>query len=38
MKTATLAAAIQRDLLRTEPARTETPQCFACGRPFLPPW
>jgi hypothetical protein len=36
MKTATLAAAIQRDLLRTEPAKTETPTCYACGRSFLP--
>jgi hypothetical protein len=35
MRTATLAAAIQRDLLRTEPVRTETPEC-ACGRPFMP--
>ena len=35
MRTATLAAAIQRDLLRTEPVGTETPEC-ACGRPFIP--
>jgi hypothetical protein len=32
--TATLATAIQRDLLRIEPTRTETPKCFAYGRPF----
>jgi hypothetical protein len=36
MRAATLAAAIERDLLRTESVRTETPECFACGRPFLP--
>ena len=36
MKTATLATAIQRDLLRTEPVKTETPTCFACGRTFMP--
>jgi hypothetical protein len=36
MKAATLAIAIQRDLLRTEPAKTETSTCFACGRPFSP--
>ena len=35
MRTATLAVAIQRDLLRTEPVGTETPEC-ACGRPFMP--
>jgi hypothetical protein len=36
MKTATLASAIQRDLLRTKPARTKASECFACGRSFLP--
>jgi hypothetical protein len=36
MRTATLATAIQRDLLRTEPARIAAPECFACGRPFTP--
>ena len=36
MSTATLAAAIERDLLRTESARTNAPECFACGRSFLP--
>ena len=36
MNTATLAAAIERDLLRTEPDRTAAPKCFACGRSFLP--
>jgi hypothetical protein len=36
MKTATLAAAIQRDLLRTELVRAETPTCYACGRPLIP--
>jgi hypothetical protein len=36
MNTATLAAAIERDLLRGEPARTYAPECFACGRSFLP--
>jgi hypothetical protein len=36
MNTATLATAIQRDLLRTEPTRTEAPECLPCGRPFLP--
>jgi hypothetical protein len=35
MKTATLAAILERDLLRTEPAKTETPTCFACGRPMI---
>ena len=33
---ATLAAAIERDLLRNEPPRTHAPECFACGRSFLP--
>ena len=32
--TATLATAIQRDLLRTEPVSTDAPECFAYGRPF----
>jgi hypothetical protein len=36
MNTADLAAAIERDLLRTEPVRTDAPECFACGRSFLP--
>jgi hypothetical protein len=36
MNTASLAAAIERDLLRSEPARTYGPECFACGRSFLP--
>jgi hypothetical protein len=36
MKTVTLAAAIQRDLLRAEPAKTNAPACFACGRSFMP--
>jgi hypothetical protein len=37
MKIATLAKAIQRDLLRTEPTRTsDAAECFACGRSFLP--
>jgi hypothetical protein len=36
LNTANLAAAIERDLLRTEPARTDADECFACGRPFLP--
>jgi endogenous inhibitor of DNA gyrase (YacG/DUF329 family) len=35
MSAATLAAAIQRDLLRTEQPKTETPTCFACGRPMV---
>jgi hypothetical protein len=35
MKAATLATAIQRDLLRTKPAKTETPTCFSCCRPML---
>jgi hypothetical protein len=35
--TATLASAIQRDLLRTEPAKTpDGVPCHACGRPFMP--
>ena len=37
MKTATLAAILARDLLRTEPTRTsDAAECFACGRSFLP--
>jgi hypothetical protein len=36
MNTANLAAAIERDLLRSEPTRTDAPECFACGRSFLP--
>lgn len=32
--TVTLATAIQRDLLRTEPVSTDAPECFAYGRPF----
>jgi hypothetical protein len=36
MKTSTLAAILERDLLRTEvPIKTETPTCFACGRSTL---
>ena len=35
MKIATLAAILARDLLSTEPTKTETPTCFACGRPML---
>src|SRR6516225_10420919 len=37
MKTATLAAILARDLLRTEPSRTsDAAECFACGRSFMP--
>jgi hypothetical protein len=32
--TASLAIAIRHALLHNEPARTETPKCFAYGRPF----
>jgi hypothetical protein len=35
MGTKELARAIERDLLRTE-TKTKAPECFACGRPFLP--
>ena len=35
MRTTTLASAIQRDLLRTEPVRTNAPECFACGRSMV---
>jgi hypothetical protein len=34
MKTATLATAIQRDLLRTERPKTDAPRCHACGRTY----
>jgi hypothetical protein len=30
----TLAAAIERDILRTRPVSTEAPTCFTCGRSF----
>jgi hypothetical protein len=33
MRTATLAAAIQRDLLRSDPDRTEVPECLAAVGP-----
>jgi endogenous inhibitor of DNA gyrase (YacG/DUF329 family) len=37
MNTATLATAIQRDLLRDKPAeKPDGRDCHACGRPFLP--
>jgi hypothetical protein len=37
MKTATLAAILARDLLRSEPTRTsDAAECFACGRSFMP--
>jgi hypothetical protein len=37
MRAATLAAIIERDLLRTEPTRTShAAECFTCGRPFMP--
>ena len=36
MKIATLAAILARDLLSTEPTKTETPTCYACGRSFMP--
>jgi hypothetical protein len=35
VKTATLTAAIQRDLLRTE-TKTSACECHTCGRPFMP--
>jgi hypothetical protein len=35
-KMSRLAASIQRDLLRAEPTRTRAPECFACGRSFMP--
>jgi endogenous inhibitor of DNA gyrase (YacG/DUF329 family) len=37
MNTATLATAIQRDLLRDEPVKKpDGRECHACGRPFMP--
>jgi 5-methylcytosine-specific restriction endonuclease McrA len=38
MKTSTLAAILERELLRTEePTKTsDARECFACGRPFMP--
>jgi hypothetical protein len=36
MKVASLAAAIQRDLLRTERPKTSARECHTCGRPFMP--
>jgi hypothetical protein len=36
MKTATLAKAIERDLLRERRSDTTACSCFACGRTFMP--
>jgi hypothetical protein len=36
MKTATLTAIIQRDLLRTERLKTDASECHTCGRSFMP--
>jgi hypothetical protein len=36
VKPATLTAAIQRDLLRTDRPKTDAPKCHTCGRPFVP--